>query len=114
MTQSNTDPPTVLSRIVRFVRQAGAPSEDSYDRDGFLSWHAESHAAGVGIGIGIMAGATDDYRFAGAIVALLFGLDRGPRLRDPKVVEDLVQEPHYAIGGLALGLVVGVGIGTVT
>ncbi|WP_254766520.1 hypothetical protein [Salinilacihabitans rarus] len=104
---SERDDPTVLSRLVRLVREAGAPSEDTYDRDGFLSYHAESHAAGIGIGVGAAASATGDLRYVGAIVALAFGANRGPTLSSAKIAEDVRQEPHYALGGLALGFLLG-------
>ncbi|WP_254768220.1 hypothetical protein [Salinilacihabitans rarus] len=108
----DSDPPTILSRLVRFVREAGAPSEDDTDRDGFLSYHAESHAAGVGLGVGIAASATGDLQYAGAILAMAFGLNRGPTLSNAKITEDVRQEPHYALGGLGLGLLLGSVLGS--
>ncbi|QLG47907.1 hypothetical protein [Natrinema halophilum] len=102
-----TDDPTVVSRALRVFREAGAPSEESTDRNGAFSYHAETHAAGVGIGVGAAAGATGDYRIVGAIVALAFGLNRGPSLSSARIGEDIKQEPHYALGGLALGLLIG-------
>lgn len=103
-----TEYPTVLSRVVRLFRQAGAKDESSYDRDGAFSYHAETHAAGVGLGVGAAAGATGDYSYVGTIVGIAFVANRGETLSDPKITEDVRQEPHYALGGLALGLLIGV------
>ncbi|ELZ12487.1 hypothetical protein C478_10436 [Natrinema thermotolerans DSM 11552] len=101
------DDPTQLSRLLRLFRQAGAPSEDSTDRDGAFSYHAESHAAGLGIGLGAIATATGNYRYVGGLLAAAFGLNRGPTLSSSNITGDVRQEPHYFIGGLALGLVLG-------
>lgn len=102
----NTDT-TLLSKGLKLVRQAGASEESDTDRPGAFSYHAETHAAGLAFGVGYMAAATDDYRYAGALVALAFGVNRGPAPASAKVVEDIKQEPHYAIGGLVTGLIVG-------
>ncbi|ELZ05579.1 hypothetical protein [Natrialba aegyptia] len=102
-----TDDPTVLSRLVRLIRQAGAPSEDSYERDGAFSWHAESHAAGIGIGVAMVAATTGEFRYVSALLAIAFGVNRELAPSDDGIVEDLRSEPHYLIGGLALGLCLG-------
>lgn len=101
------DDPTQLSRLLRLVRQAGAPSEDSTERNGAFSYHAETHAAGIGIGVGAAASATGNYRFVGALVAITFGLNRGPSLSSRKIATDCRQEPHYLLGGIGLGLLLG-------
>lgn len=105
------DYPTVISKyadkVARLAQQAGAKSEDSYERDGAFSYHAESHAFGVGLGVGVAASATGDYRYVAAVVALAFGLNRGPQLSSRKIAEDIKQEPHYLLFGLAIGLMVG-------
>lgn len=102
-----TDDPTVMSRLLRFAREAGAKREADTDRDGAFSYHAETHAVGVGLGVGVAAGATDEYRLVGGVVALAFGANRGPTLSSPKIAEDVRQEPHYALVGLVVGLVIG-------
>ncbi len=99
--------PTVLEKLIRVIRDAGAPSEADSERDGFLSYHAESHAAGLGIGIGMVAMTTDEMRYVSALLALAFGANRGPKLSSPRIAEDVKAEPHYAVGGLALGLLLG-------
>ena len=39
----------MLSKIIKRIKEAGAPTEESTDRDGFLSYSGETHAIGVGI-----------------------------------------------------------------
>jgi len=102
-----SDDQTVLGKLVRLFKQAGAPSEDTYDRDGAFSYHAESHAAGVGFGVGVAAMTIGELRYVSALLAIAFGANRGPQLSSAKIVEDIRQEPHYALGGLALGLLLG-------
>lgn len=98
---------TLLDRLVRFIRQAGSPSEDSYDRDGFLSYHAEPHALGAGIGLGFMALAAGDLRVLGLLLELVLFGNRSERLLEPRLVGDILQERHYFLGGIVLGGLVG-------
>lgn len=102
-----TDDPTVLSKLVRLAKQAGAASEDDYERDGAFSFHAETHAAGIGFGVGAAATATNDYRYVAALLAIAFGANRGPELSSTQVLNDCRQEPHYLLFGLAIGLALG-------
>jgi len=104
---SNDDAPTVISRIIRFLRSAGAKNEASYERDGAFSHHAETHAFAVGAGIGAAAPLTGNWRLIGGLFSLATALNRGPKLLDGKIAADVKQEPHYAFGGLLFGLVVG-------
>ena len=98
---------SVVERLYQHYRYAGAASEGSYDFDGGFSYHAESHAFGVGFGVGVTAAATNEYKPAGIIVSIIFGLDRGSALSDGKIAQDIRQEPHYALFGLALGIMLG-------
>jgi len=104
---SNNDPPTVISRIIRFLRSAGAKQEASSERDGAFSYHAETHAFALGAGIGAAAPVTGNWRLIGGLVSLATALNRGPTLFDGKIAADIKQEPHYAFGGLLFGLVIG-------
>lgn len=101
------DDPTVLGRLIRAVRQAGAPTEESTERNGAFSYHAESHAAGIGIGVGVAAMTTNEFRYMAVLLAIALGMNRGPTLPSTKITEDLRQEPHYLVGGLGLGLLLG-------
>jgi hypothetical protein len=97
----------MLGPILKYIRQAGAKREQDTDRDGFLSYHAESHAVAVGAGAGFVAVATDETKLLGA---LLPAVTSGLRAKDRefgRILADVRQEPHYALGGLVLGAAVG-------
>jgi len=100
---------TLIDGVVRFIKQAGAAKESTYERDGFLSYHAESHAAGAGIGIGFALAASGNLRFLGGFLALVIAGNDGVTLTDKKLARDIRQEPQYFLGGLVTGAVLGVG-----
>jgi hypothetical protein len=92
------------------LRQAGAPSEDATDRDGAFSFHAETHAAGVGAGLGFAAVATGNVQW---LALLLPAVTAGLRARQGefgKILADVRQEPHYALGGLVAGALLGLAV----
>lgn len=89
------------------IEDAGAPTEADSERNGFLSYHAESHAVGVGLGIGLAAVATGNIRWIGLVwPAITTGL-RGKNKEFAKILADVKQEPHYGVAGLAVGAVLG-------
>lgn len=100
---------TLIDQGVRLIKQAGAPSEGSYERDGFLSYHAETHAVGAGIGIGFALGASGELRLLGGFLTLVLAGNDGVTLTDKKLTKDIRQEPHYFLGGLVTGALLGVG-----
>jgi hypothetical protein len=106
--------PDPLSRLVRFVKAAGAPTEKSTDRSGFASYHAESHAIGGGIGFGFIIGAASMWSVAGVLLNLVLYGRRGETALDPKFAKDLIQEPHYFVASLVLGALLGLGVRAVT
>jgi hypothetical protein len=90
------------------IEDAGAPTESDSDRNGFLSYHAESHAVGVGLGVGFVAIATGNIQYIGLVwPAITAGL-RAKNKEFGKILTDVRQEPHYAAGGLVAGAVLGV------
>lgn len=93
--------------LTRFGRQAGAATESDTDRSGFLSYHAETHALGVGLAAGFYYGATGDKRLMAAIVGIALAAERGATALDPKIVDDIRSEPHYALVGVIPGYVLG-------
>lgn len=46
--------PGLLARLIAFLKTAGAPEESDTQRDGFLSYSAETHAVGVGVYYGFI------------------------------------------------------------
>lgn len=91
-----------------WIRQAGAGNESDTDRNGFLSYHAEAHAVGVGLGAGFMLTLSGDEKLLGLVLAAISAGLRGESTSDKsRVYEDIVSEPHYAIGGVVVGAVLG-------
>lgn len=93
--------------LIDFLTSAGAKTEESTDRDGGFSYHAESHAAGIAIGIGYGAVATGSFRLIGALLTLAVYGRRGSSFLSPALADDIRQEPHYALGGLVVGALLG-------
>jgi len=98
---------TASERAIRFARQAGAAREGGTGRSGFLSWHAETHSLGIGLAAGFYYGATGDKRLMAAIVGIALAAERGQTALDPKIAEDIRQEPHYALAGVVPGYMLG-------
>ncbi|GGM64397.1 hypothetical protein J2752_000437 [Halarchaeum rubridurum] len=99
--------PSVLDRVVAWIKAAGAASETDSARDGFLSYHAESHALGLGLAAGWFFVATGQTQLLSIIyAAAVYGRARtvngGARRR---VLADVTQEWHYALGGVVAGAV---------
>lgn len=90
------------------IKEAGASKEANTERNGFLSYHAETHALVVGFAVGVLGG----YRDSMALVALILpAITSGLRAKDKefsKILTDLKQEPHYGLFGIAIGLIVGI------
>jgi len=101
----------MLTRLRDWVKSASSKTESGSDRDGFLSYHAESHAAGVGIGIGWIAVVTGDIQLLGL---LLPAITSGLKAKDKefgKILTDVKTEPHYALGGIVFGALLGLPFG---
>jgi len=110
-----TASPGATKRLVLFIKSfvasAGAKTESASKRDGFLSYHAESHALGMGIAAGWFFAATGRTELLGMVyAAAVYGkaheVNGGKRRR---ILEDVRQEWHYALGGVVLGAVLGGG-----
>jgi len=97
----------MLRALITLLRQAGAYREDDTDRDGAFSYKSETHAAGVGAGLGFAATATGQTRLLGLVVSMALYGRRGETTLDQTIVADVQAEPHYALGGLLLGALVG-------
>lgn len=99
---------TILDRVVHLIKQAGAPTEAQTERDGFLSYKSETHAAGAGIGIGFAIGASGELSFLGAILTFVIYGNRGEGFLSPVLVYDIRKEMQYFLGSLVIGLILGV------
>jgi hypothetical protein len=100
--------PTLLKRLVVLAKQAGGETEPKTKRDGFLSYHAETHALGMGIAAGWWYGAEGDTQLLslvyGAAVEARAHAANGKRRR---ILRDIAAEPHYALAGVVAGAVLG-------
>jgi hypothetical protein len=98
----------MLAELLAFIKAAGAKSESDSDRDGFLSYHAESHAAGLGIAAGWFATATGETRLLSVVYgAAVYGKAQGTNEKRRRIVRDVVEEPQYALAGVVVGAAVG-------
>ena len=104
---------SLIDRLLQRVTEAGAPRESSHKRNGFLSHHEESHALGACLGLGFAIGVAGDLSVVGVLLSLILYGTRGDDLLEPRLVGDILAERHYAIAGLAVGILVGVGVGRV-
>ena len=102
----------MLEEALRWVKSAGAVSESDSDRDGFLSYHAESHAAGMGIAAGWFATATGETQLLSIVyAAAVYGKAQGTNDKRRRIVRDVVEEPHYGLGGIVVGAALGAVVG---
>lgn len=98
----------MLAELLTFIKAAGAKSESDSDRDGFLSYHAEAHAAGLGIAAGWFATATGETKLLSVVYgAAVYGKATGENKKRRRIVRDVVEEPHYSVFGVVLGAVLG-------
>lgn len=99
-----------LNQLVQFIREAGSPRESSHERNSAFSYKSETHAAGMGFAAGFIAGATGETRLIGVVVGIAVYANRGDSVLQARVVNDLRAEPHYALGAIPLGYVVGTAV----
>lgn len=98
----------IAAYLVRLYKSAGAKSESSYGRDGFLSYHAESHALGMGMAAGFVSMAYGDAKLLGFVyAAAVYGKAQESNQQRRRIFVDIKQEPHYALAGLVFGAVLG-------
>lgn len=97
-----------LDRFVAWVKAAGAPTEASHDRNGFLSYHAETHAVGMGVAAGYTAAAFSEASLLGIVYGTaVHGRIRQSEGKRRRIIADVRQEPHYALGGVVVGGLLG-------
>jgi hypothetical protein len=98
----------MIADIIRYFRDGGAKSEQASERDGFLSYHAESHAAGMGLAGGWFAVGQGETQLLSLVYgSAVYGRSHGETQKRTRIFADIRQEPHYALGGVVLGAVVG-------
>lgn len=105
----------MLKKIIQRLKEAGAKSESSFDRDGAFSYHAETHAAGMGLAAGYVATAHGETKLLGvALGAAVHGRAAERNGKRRRILMDIVDEWHYALGGIVVGGVIGAGVRAIT
>jgi hypothetical protein len=97
-----------LRRIVSFVDDAFAESESDTVWDGPLSYHAETHAVGIGIGAGFAAAVFGEVSLLGIVyAAAVHGRLAQLEGRRREMAEDCRQEPAHCLSGVVVGVLLG-------
>jgi hypothetical protein len=97
-----------LIRIVSFVDGAFAASESDTDRDGPLSYHAETHAAGIGIGAGFAAAVFGEVSLLGIVyAAAVHGRLAQLEGKRRQMAKDCRREPAHCLTGVVVGVLLG-------
>lgn len=99
---------TFLETLITFAKTAGQPTEASTERDGAFSYKSETHAAGLGIAAGFAVTAHGDRKLLSAVyAAAIYGKAQEANGQRRRLWEDVKREPHYALGGVVTGSVLG-------
>jgi hypothetical protein len=100
-----------VDHLIRFVKAAGATSEAATDRNGFLSYHAETHALAMGMAAAFTAVAFNEASLLGIVYgAATHGRIRQSEGKRRRIIADCKQEPHYALTGVVIGGVLAVSV----
>lgn len=108
---SGQDPPTDTSGWQSWYRRLQplmgylptGVHEDDTERDGFLSYSVEVHAAVIGLAVGAAAATAGDVQLMMALVSIALGVGRAQQQFSDKVRSQLIKEPWYSIAGAAIG-----------
>lgn len=107
---------SLLEALITVAKQAGQPTEADTKRDGAFSYKSETHAAGLGIAAGFASTAHGETKLLSLVYgAAVYGKSQeandGQRRR---LWTDIRREPHYALGGVVTGSILGVLTGWAT
>jgi hypothetical protein len=106
---------TFLESIIAFIKPAGVPTESDSDRDGFLSYKSETHAAGLGLAAGFFATAHGETQLLALVYgAAVYGKAYEASGQRRRLWTDVRSEPHYALGGAVVGAAFGILAGWIT
>lgn len=99
---------SLLESLLAFIKTAGSPSEADTTRDGAFSYKSETHAAGLGIAAGWYYGATGQTQLLSLVyAAAVYGRVVGEEGQRRRLIKDVVREPHYALGAVVVGWLLG-------
>lgn len=100
-----------LDWFIRLTKTAGAKKESNTERDGFLSYHAETHALAMGLAAAYAAVAFNETSLLSAVyAAAAHGRVAQSQKKRRRIFRDIVQEPHYALFGVVVGGTLGAGV----
>lgn len=104
-----------LEALIAFAKTAGQPTEASTERDGAFSYKSETHAAGLGIAAGFASTAHGETKLLSLVyAAAVYGKAQEANGQRRRLWTDVKKEPHYAVGGVVTGSVLGVLVGWAT
>ena len=90
-----------------------APTEEDTERDGFLSYASEWHAAAIGAAAGLFGGLSLGSPIEplgigamGAVVVVALGIKGAGRLKNKTAVRELDAEPWYGLGFMFLAFTI--------
>ncbi len=76
--------------------------EEDTERDGFMSYSVEVHAAIIGVSVGLAAALGGNVELLMMLVGAALGVGRIQQQFSETVTEHLIREPWYALGGAAV------------
>jgi len=106
---------TFLEALIAVLKAAGQPTEADTSRDGAFSYKSETHAAGLGIAAGFAATAHGETKLLSLVYgAAIYGKVQESSGQRKRLYKDIRREPHYALGGVVTGAVLGTLVGKAT
>lgn len=104
----------LVEELVRRIKRwnLDAPTEEESPRDGLYSHAGETHAALIGLGIGLVAGYLHMPEFLIGGMAASLGLPVGEKILNKfgfnaeGALAEMRREPWYAIAHMAIGFVI--------
>jgi hypothetical protein len=101
-----------VKQIISRLKRRSAATEDGSEYDGVLSYANEYHALLIGLAAGFAAGVASRPEVAAAVGATALGIQvpglAKARFEGRGVLKEMRREPWYAIGGNAIGFVLGI------
>ena len=92
-------------------------TESSTDRDGFLSYCKEYHAAIAGFAPGMMLGVSWNGESQGAAFSIVLatmgaalGIKKTGKLTNSKLASQIQKEAPYVLGGIVVGFLLGIAV----
>lgn len=99
---------SLLDRLITAIQHAGTVGEENTERDGAFSHKAETHASAMGLAAGWFATAQGDTQLLSLVYgAAIYGRTFGETGQRKRILVDIKDEWHYALGGIVIGATAG-------